>query len=374
MKFLEGKTPAERNKIIAAIVLGGLAVIALSYTFSGFLFSSKPATTSASKSPTPSPTAANQAGIPNNPGDAGGMADMAWMLTTPITYAQSAFSADAGRNIFAFYEPPPPTPYSPTPLPVYTPPPTPTPIQYTQIVGYVTPSSIYAGSKSFRLEVAGDKFTSNTIILFNGSELPTNFINTQKLTADVPAVLIAGEGPRQIMVRTPDGKLFSNPIMMQVQAAPVPNVEYIGLVEKKHRNNDMAILKEKGKSEVAGYRLNDTVGERFRLISISSREIILEDRSLGFRHRVAFSEAKASGSAGASPLGPGFNRGQQGAGMPTYIPYNPNGPNPTNPPSGEIPGIPANVQRYVPPQNANSNRPPTTKKDYEDDDDDNRQP
>jgi hypothetical protein len=373
MKFLEGKTPAERNKIIIAIVLGGLAVIALSYTLSGFLFSPKKIG-GPGASPTPTPTGTPQelrAGS-NDPSDPSALADVAWMLTTPITYAQNAFSSDAGRNIFAFYEPPPPTPYSPTPVVIAPPPlPTPTPTPPFTLT-YVSPSAIYAGSKTFRMEVMGDKFTPEARILFNGSELPTNFINAQKLTADVPAVLIAGEGPRQIMIRTPDGKGYSLPAMMQVQAAPVPNFEYIGLVEKKHRNNDMAILKEKGKTEVASFRLNDTVGDRFRLISISSREVILEDRSLGFRHRLPFSEGKSSGGGAVggsfitnSPQG----RGGQGA-FPPYM-SNPNSPNPTIPP-GEIPGIPGNVQRYVPP-NANTNRQ-TTKKDYEDDDDgDNRQ-
>ncbi len=33
MKLFEGKSPAERNKIIAAIVLGVMAVVVLRYTY-----------------------------------------------------------------------------------------------------------------------------------------------------------------------------------------------------------------------------------------------------------------------------------------------------------------------------------------------------
>jgi hypothetical protein len=369
MKFLEGKPPAERNKIIAALVLGGLALLAVSYTLSGFVIAKK--VDGPKPIPTPSPTVSRPAEVVNgvmmSPEDAA-------LLSQEVVYYPGAFSAEAGRNVFAFYEPPPPTPWSPTP---YVPPviktPTPPPPP-PQALAYVTPSSIYAGSKSFRMEAVGDKFTADTTILFNGSELPTNFINTQKLTADIPAVLIAGEGAKTVMVRTPDGKLYSNQLIMQVQPPPVPNFEYIGLVEKKHRNNDLAILREKGKTEITGFRLNDTIGDRFRLISISGREVILEDRSLGFKHRLPFTEGKGTGSGGpGSGSGLGFNNGGRGqnTGLQNQYPqFNPNSPNPTLPPGEMIaPGIPQNPN-VRPNSNSNSTRQNNpTKKDFEDDND-----
>ncbi len=369
MKFLEGKPPAERNKIIAALVLGGLALLAVSYTLSGFVIAKK--ADGPKPTPTPSPTVSRQAevvnGVTMSPDDVA-------LLTQPVAYYPAAFSSEAGRNVFAFYEPPPPTPWSPTPVVIVTPKPPPPPTPLPQALAYVTPSSIYAGSKSFRMEAVGDKFTADTIILFNGSELPTNFISSQKLTADIPAVLIASEGSKTVMVRTPDGKLYSNQIMLQVQQPPVPNFEYIGLVEKKHRNNDMAILREKGKTEVTGFRLNDPVGDRFRLISISGREVVLEDRSLGFKHRLPFSEGKGGGGPGSNTgSGLGFTNGGRGqnTGLQNQYPqFNPNGPNPTLPPGEMIaPGIPQN-----PNVRTNSNSNPTrqnnpTKKDFEDDND-----
>ncbi|MBA3766327.1 MAG: hypothetical protein H0W99_04935, partial [Acidobacteria bacterium] len=41
MALFEGKTPSERNKLIAAIVLGALALMALSYMFFGSSFTPK---------------------------------------------------------------------------------------------------------------------------------------------------------------------------------------------------------------------------------------------------------------------------------------------------------------------------------------------
>jgi hypothetical protein len=376
MKFLEGKTPAERNKIIAAAVLGAVAFLALSYTLSGFFF--PPTRAGApSKTPTPSPTVAGSQSAPiaaKPEGDGTSLSDVAWMLVTPVTYAQNAFSGSPGRNVFAFYEQPAPTPYVPTPVPVKTlPPATPTPTPDYD-VAFVSPSSVYAGSKSFRLEVAGNRFTQDVRILFNGNELPTNFISDQKLSADIPANLISMQGSAQIMVRNPDGSKHSFPSMVQIQAPPVPNYTYIGLIEKKHRNNDMAMLQDKaGKNEVASYRLNDSVGDRFRLISISGREVILEDRSLGFKHHIPFSDSKGSGGTtggGSGIVNSPFGRGGQGSSGLTYMP--PSGmPNPVPaPPGSEIaPGIPnPNFNNAGPRTVTNSNRG-QTKKDYEDDDD-----
>ena len=145
----------------------------------------------------------------------------------------------------------------------------------------------YAGSKGFRLEIGGDRFTPDSRIYFNGNELPTTFISPQKLTAEIPANLIAGEGARQIIVQTPDGKLYSNQIMLNVQAPPRPEFRYIGMIARKGYNNDTAYFEEKGKKEPVGARLNDIVGGRFRLFSISSSEVVFEDKELGFRHKMA---------------------------------------------------------------------------------------
>ena len=154
------------------------------------------------------------------------------------------------------------------------------------MIGYVTPQSVYSGSKAFRLEVSGDRFTPDSVILFNGSQLPTTYISPQKLVAEIPANLINGEGARVITVIAPGG-LYSNNISLNVQSPPKPEFQYIGMIARKRYNNDTAYFQEEGKQTPISGRLNDVIGGRFRLISISAEETIFEDVNLGFKHKVA---------------------------------------------------------------------------------------
>ena len=59
------------------------------------------------------------------------------------------------------------------------------------------------------------------------------------------------------------------------------------MIARKRGNNDTAYFQETGKPLPFGARLNDVVSGRFRLVSISSGEVVFEDTSLGFRHRLA---------------------------------------------------------------------------------------
>ncbi len=376
MKLFEGKSPTERNKIIAAIVLGVMATAALSYTFIGNPFSSKK-TITVSVSPTPTPTVspnrnAETAALPNDE-------EVNFQYTTtPVVYNPARFYApDAGRNIFAFYEPPPPTPYSPTPTPepkTFVPEtPTPTPVP-PFLVGFVAPESVYAGSKSFRLEVSGDKFTPDSLIFLNGNQLPTTYISPQRLVADVPSNFISGVGAIQIIVRTPDGKLYSNQVVLNVEAPPVPQFQYIGMIARQRFNNDTAYFQEQEKKAPFGARLNDVVGGRYRLTSISASETIFEDVSLGFKHRLALLRPQpgqnSDSNYGQNP-NPNPNtinspgRYQNKGGNNFNNPNNPNIQSPVNiTPQGEIPGIPTNIPIYIPPQ------PPPPKVPNKDDDDD----
>src|SRR5437868_4544496 len=112
----EGKSPAERNKMIVAVVLGALALISLAYMFLGS--SSKSTTTTTTKT-SPPPRASNSP----VQADKGPAED----YVPQIIHADWPRPAvpEAERNIFAFYEPPPPTPkpvITPTPIPTPTPP------------------------------------------------------------------------------------------------------------------------------------------------------------------------------------------------------------------------------------------------------------
>ncbi|HMO80645.1 MAG TPA: hypothetical protein PKD24_07620 [Pyrinomonadaceae bacterium] len=282
MGLFEGKTREERNKMIAAMVLGVLAVASLLYAFGpGFLSRGSSVATQTKPSPTPRSESRSELTPVELPSDE----DQARIWeATPVLYRPGVFGApDPGRNIFAFYEPPPPTPWQPTPTPfvVLTPPPTPTPPPI--LISFVTPQSIFAGSRTFRIEVVGDRIPADARIYFSQNQLPTTFISPQRLTAEVPANFIATEGPRQIIVQTPDGRLYSNQIMLNVQAPPRPQFQYIGMIARRHANNDTAYFREQGQTEF-GARLNDVVGGRFRLVSIASDRVVFEDVNLGFRH------------------------------------------------------------------------------------------
>lgn len=358
MNIFEGKSPAERNKLIAAIVLGALAIIVLGSTLKGLFFPGKRTPVSASSSPTPSPAVKNAAQNPNMPS----RDEMDFEYSSiPIVYIPGVFNApDPGRNVFAFYEPGKPTPYSPTPTPpippAKTPPPTPTPDIF---VAYATPQSVYAGSNGFRLDVSGDKFTHDSVVLFDGRQIPTNYISPQNIFAQISDGLIAFPGIRTITVITPAGK-YSNLISLNVQEPPKPQFRYIGLISRKRFNNDTAYFDEPGKETPFGARLNDVVGGRFRLKSISSEEVVFEDVNLGFKHKLALNRPVPGTTAGSlvgNPR-PGVNNP-----FPTYNPANPN----LGIPQGDIPGIPSNIPRYVP-----TPLPQNQKQDVDDEDGDDK--
>lgn len=363
MAVAAANSSTERNKMIAAAVLGVVALFALYMAFGRGLFSSSSTKATTAASPTPKP--ASSPGV-NRPATSLPSADEQDFVyqTTPVDYRPgSAYAPDAGRNIFAFYEPPPPCKGAdcPTPLPppVKTPPPptaTPTP---PMLIAFANPQTVFAGSKAFRLELTGERFSGEARIYFNQVEMPTTFVNTDKLYTEIPANLIAQEGSRQVIVQTPDGRLYSNQFMLSVQPPPKPGYQYIGMIARKRYNNDTAYLVETGKDKPFGARLNDIVGGRFRLVDISAAEVVFEDTNLGFRHSIPVT--KNSGSTGSTgPTRPGIPND------PSFPQFNPGG-------SKSIPGIPDSIPRYVPPQQVQpGDKRPIDKKEDVDDDGDGR--
>lgn len=375
MAVAEVKTDSDRTKTIIAIALGGLALLSLLYAFGGSFLGGSTANTTAAASPTPKPSPTSARNADNFRMPTQSEEDLAYQ-STPIVYSAAPHGApDPGRNIFAFYEPGPPCkPGIDCPIPTPKPEtPMPTPIPPPIFIAYVTPQSVYAGSKSFRLDVTGDKFSPITKIIYNGSELPTSFINEQKLSAEIPANLIAGAGSGSILVRTPDGVLFSNQVMLNIQPPPTPTFQYIGMIARQHANNDTAYYLEQGQKAPETARLNDVIGGRFRLISIAAERIIVEDTTLGFKHPVNIQQpSQGTPTFGSGRPGrfnsPGLNRGGG------YIPYSPNVPPVNTVPSGSIPGIPDNIPRVNPAANVNAQpirREDSKKNDTGDEDTDN---
>ncbi len=178
----------------------------------------------------------------------------------------------------------------------------------------------------------------------------------------MPSNFITSAGQIFIIVRSPDGKLYSNQVALNVQAPPTPQFQYVGMIARQKFNNDTAYFKEQAKETPFGARLNDVVGGRFRLTSISASEVVFEDVNLGFKHRVALyrpaTGQTAGGTGGANPVQNPLGGDRRGV-------YNPNSPNaqPIPPQPGDCPpGIPCgNIQLYQPPQ------APPNQKDEDDD-------
>lgn len=81
-------------------------------------------------------------------------------------------------------------------------------VQYTVTkstfaVTSLSPTSAYAGAQGFTLAVNGSTFTQQSTVLWNGNSLPTTFVNSSQLTAQVPASDIAKSGNATVSVNDP---------------------------------------------------------------------------------------------------------------------------------------------------------------------------
>ena len=327
MALFEGKTTTERNKIIAAGVLGLVALIALYMAFGRGLFGGS-SSAAVKSSPTPRPTATPSANRDDAKLPTFSEQDFAYQTTAVEYRPGSSYAPDPGRNIFAFYEPPPPCIPGKDCPPPPTPKPTPTPIPATpaptpaMMISMLDPGLVYAGVRQFKLEITGDRFTSDARIYFNQTEMPTTFVDGQHLTTNIPSNLIAQEGSRQVIVQTPSGLTYSNQMMLTVMAPPKPLLQYIGMIGRKRYNNDTAYFTDGSKPTPFGARLNDVVKGQFRLVDISPTEVVFEDINLGFRHRIPISQATNTG--GGSPGAPPFDPTKGNIpGFPGVQPFNP---------------------------------------------------
>jgi hypothetical protein len=289
MKFFDPNNPNEKKKMIVAAVLALVAIIVLGYVFFGGS-SPKPNTNQPVTRTSPTPSRVNKV----DPPDAPVMDDSS--IYKPVEYNPAVPQVgDADRNIFAFYEAP-----SPTPKPVYVATPTPTPTPPV-MVSSLAPSTVYAGTPSdFSLQVNGDKFTPAVHIYLDGRDLQTRFINSQQLFATVSQTLIKNAGVRQVMVRSADGKLYSNTITLNVSQPTAPNFTYVGIIGKP-RFNDTAVLQDKGNKDFVRVQRGDSVGGRFRVVSISEKEVVLIDATLKIPFRLPFTADQNSNTGYRPP-------------------------------------------------------------------------
>lgn len=309
MALFEGKTPAERNKLIAAVALPLLALV---FVVRMLFFPSTPArpraTATNANSNRPAVASRGQASATPD-------AEENLFVPRPIVLERASYAgAEAGRNIFAFYVPPPP-PVKPAPT---EPPPTPEPTPPMLLAG-ISPPNVYARTGNFTLQLSGDKFTPQSRVYLDGQEQPTQYRGAQQLSATVPAALIAAPGQRRVEVRTPDGQLFSNNATLNVMQPPSPTYTYVGYLRRQR--TDTAVLKDQ-KGDLYSVRAGDIVEGRFRVVAITDRGVEVVDKDLNVKHTMPF--VQTPGGAGAGGRAPG-----------SIQPPPPPPPDEENPPSGE---------------------------------------
>ena len=90
------------------------------------------------------------------------------------------------------------------------------------------------------------------------------------------------------MLRSSDGALYSNSAALTVAPPPIPNYNYVGIFGTP-RHIDTAIVQDKASKEVLNIQRGDLLGGRFRVTSISEKELILVDNNLKIKHTLAFS-------------------------------------------------------------------------------------
>lgn len=275
MQLFDPNNPNERKKMIAAAVLAVAAIVVLGYVFFGG--SSKQPQTNKNvpvvrASPPPGP------GKSPTPGSVEIGEDLSALN---LNLAPVSAGAEPNRNIFAFYEP---TPGPTVEVLITPPPPTPTP---PVAISSLNPSTVYGRTADFSLEITGDKFTPALRVTVDGRELPTRFISSQQLFTTVPAALISNPGVRQVKLMTSDNKLYSNVANLNVTPPPLPNYNFVGIIGKPH-GNDTAVLQKKGEKELMNVVRGDLIEGRFRVNSISEREVVLVDTTLKIRHPIPF--------------------------------------------------------------------------------------
>lgn len=291
MALFEGKTPAERNKLIAAIVLPLLALIFVINMLSG-PSKSPPAKTvnvnaKAGLGGVRPSTAQTQA-----PGSVTATADLevSTAEVVPIVCcSEPFFGSDAGRNIFAFYVKPPPPP---TPVPA-VPTPTPAPPAPWTLAGLM-PQSVFARTAGFTLQVTGDKFGPGARVYVNSQEMQTQYKSPQQLSANIPATLISTPGMRMVKVQTPDGTLYSNEVTLNVMQAPSPTYTFVGFLKRTRPGTNTAVLKD-AKGELYSVRQGDLVEGRFRVTDISERGVEVVDKDLNIKHTMPFVDVRGPG-------------------------------------------------------------------------------
>jgi len=293
MELTDFSKPGEKKKLIWAAVLGLIAIVFLWWTFIGF---GKSTPTAPARTSTTQQTPGNR---PSQSRPVNSSSNGTEPQLTNISYMQEVVLPGPGpnvpepkRNIFAYVL----KPVQPAPavLPSQTPTPTP-PV----LLANINPQNVYARTADFTLELAGDKFSPDMRVFVDGRELQTKYKGPQQMSATVPAAIIANPGMRDVQVKTQNGSAYSNSAKLSIAPAPTPNYSYVGIIGTP-THADTAILQDKNNKEILSVQRGDLLSGRFRVTSISEKEIVFMDANLKIKHTLAMTEGERVAGA---PLG-----------------------------------------------------------------------
>jgi C1A family cysteine protease len=93
---------------------------------------------------------------------------------------------------------------------------------YAFLLTTLSPSNATAGGSAFTLTVNGSSFVDGAVAVWDATNLTTTFVNSARVSAAVPASLIATGKTVQVTVRNPDSGV-SNPLTFTV-SNPIPSL------------------------------------------------------------------------------------------------------------------------------------------------------
>lgn len=83
---------------------------------------------------------------------------------------------------------------------------------------------------------------------------------------------------------------------LSIADPPKPNYTYIGIFGT-HKHIDTAILLDKSSKETLNVQLGDLLAGRFRITSISEKEVVLVDSNLKIKHSLGMTIQGERGNA-----------------------------------------------------------------------------
>mgnify|MGYP003694411911 CR=1 FL=1 len=144
--------------------------------------------------------------------------------------------------------------------------------------------------------MSGDKFTPAVHIFIDGRELPTRFINAQQLFTTVPMSLITNPGCASGRSPNARSNALLEPVSAQHNASASAELQLRRTHRQKPRYNDTAVLSgQEQQGDFLNVQRGDPVGTRFKVVSISERDVKLIDITLKIMSTIPFSTDQSSG-------------------------------------------------------------------------------